>query len=162
AFGLAACREQSVAAAPTPLATPDSDRLTQATISDPETFNPVLVPDAASNDVLRPVFEGLVPWYPFTRPSEPLPAESSESADEGREWTCHLRGDVRWHDGVPFRAADVAFTFDEIYDPRVPNSSKYVLMVDDQPIRTEVVDDYTVRFVLPRPFAPLLFSIGVE
>ena len=162
AFGLAACREQSVAAAPTPIATPHSDRLTQATISDPKTFNPVLVTDAASSDVLRDVFEGLVRFNPFTSQIEPLLAESWEFADEGKQCTFHLRRDVRWHDGVPFSAADVAFTFDAIYDPRVPNSSKYVLMVDDQPIRTEVVDDYTVRFVLPRPFAPLLFSIGVE
>jgi peptide/nickel transport system substrate-binding protein len=29
----------------------------------------------------------------------------------------HLRADVRWHDGVPVRAADVAFTFDRVKDP---------------------------------------------
>jgi len=159
------CREGGSSASsgtPSAAVTPHGDRLTQATISDPKTFNPILVTDAASGDVLRDVFEGLVRFNPFKSEIEPLLAERWEFSDDGKQCTFHLRRDVRWHDGVPFSAADVAFTFDAVYDPKVPNSSKYVLMVDDQPIRAEVVDDYTVRFVLPRPFAPLLFSIGVE
>ena len=42
----------------------------------------------------------------------------------------------------------------------MPNSAKYALLVDGQPIKTEVVDDYTVRLTVPHPFAPLINSIG--
>lgn len=33
-----------------------------------------------------------------------------EHSPDYREWTIHLRTDVRWHDGVPFTAHDVEFT----------------------------------------------------
>jgi peptide/nickel transport system substrate-binding protein len=42
-------------------------------------------------------------------------ARSWEASPDYREWTYHLRTDVRWHDGVSFTAADVAFTI-EIMD----------------------------------------------
>jgi peptide/nickel transport system substrate-binding protein len=35
-----------------------------------------------------------------------------EHSDDYREWTYHLRTDVRWHDGIPFTAHDIAFTID--------------------------------------------------
>jgi len=129
-------------------------------ISDPKTFNPILVTDSASSGALSDVFESLVRLNPLTTEVEPLLAERWERNAEGTEWTFFLRRDVRWHDGAPFTAADVAFTFEVIYDERVPNSAKHVLTVDGQRIRTEIVDQYTIRFVLPRPFAPFLNSIG--
>jgi peptide/nickel transport system substrate-binding protein len=162
-LGLAACREGDVSRqAPTPAATPHGSRLSQATISDPKTFNPVLVTDNASGEILRDVFESLVRLNPFTGEIEPLLAERWELDPDGRQCTLYLRRGVRWHDGRPFTAADVAFTLEAIYHPRVPNSGKYVLLIDGQPIRTEVVDDHIIRLLLPRPFAPLLFSLGFE
>jgi peptide/nickel transport system substrate-binding protein len=142
-------------------AVPHANRLTYATISDPKTFNPVLVTDTASADVLRDVFEGLVRINPFDGAAEPVLAERWEFNEDGTEILFHLRRDVRWHDGRPFTAADVDFTFDVIYHPRVPNSAKHTLLVDGKPIATEVVDAHTIRFVPPRPFAPLLASLGV-
>lgn len=159
------CQGGSAPASATPTvatAAAHGDRFTQATISDPKTFNPVMVTDAASGDILGEVFESLVRFNPKTLTMEPLLAERWEFGDDGKSCTFHLRHDVKWHDGKPFTAADVVFTFDVIYHPKVPNSSKYVLMVDDQPIRAEAVDDYTVRLSMPRPFAPLLFSLGIE
>ncbi len=35
-----------------------------------------------------------------------------EPSPDYREWTYHLRTDVRWHDGVPFTARDIAFTIE--------------------------------------------------
>src|SRR5262249_20845222 len=74
----------------------------------------------------------------------------------------HLRHDVRWQDGKPFRAADVVFTFAAIFDDKVPNSARYSLSVEGKPIRAEAVDDFTVRFLLPKPFAPFLQAVGVS
>ena len=39
-------------------------------------------------------------------------AKSWEPSPDYREWTYHLRTDVRWHDGVPVTARDIAFTID--------------------------------------------------
>ncbi len=155
---VAACRE---AESPSPgRPAPRPQRLTVAMISDPKTFNPILVTDSASSGALSDVFESLVRLNPLTTEVEPMLAERWERNPEGTVWTFFLRRDVRWHDGVPFTTADVAFTFDAIYDERVPNSAKHVLTIGGQRIRTEIVDDFTIRFVLPQPFAPFLNSIG--
>lgn len=135
-------------------------RLVTATISDPKTFNPITAVDNSSASATGELFEGLVRLNPKTTEEEPALAERWEHNDDGTVWTFHLRHGVRWHDGQPFTAADVVFTFNAIFDDRVPNSIKHVLMVNGQPIKVEQVDDFTVRMVLPQPFAPLINSIG--
>lgn len=132
------------------------------TTSDPRTFNPVLVTDSASGDITGELFEGLVKLDPLTTLPEPDLAASWELLDGGRSIIFHLRRHVLWPDGVPFTARDVVFTMRVIYDPRVPNSMRPILTVDGRPIKVEAPDDYTVRMTMPRPFAPLLYSIGFE
>lgn len=87
-------------------------------------------------------------------------AERWEWSEDGKTCTFHLRGDVRWHDGAPLSAADVTFTFAAIFDERVPNSARFTLMVDGEPIAAEALDDHTVRFLLPKPFAPFLSAVA--
>lgn len=137
-----------------------ADRLVVATISDPKTFNPLLSTDSASTEATADVFDGLVRTNPKTMLPEPMLAESWEHDEAGTTWTFHLRPNVTWHDGKPFTADDVAFTFAAIYDPKVPNSVKHILTVGGEPFRVEVVDPLTVRLHLKEPFAPLLNSIG--
>ncbi len=131
-----------------------------ATISDPKTFNPILSVDAASGEAVGDIFDSLVRLNPRTTLPEPQLAEGWEYDETGTLWTFHLRRDVRWQDGTPFTAADVAFTLDAIYDPKVANSIKHVLTVGGDPIRAEVVDPHTIRLRLKDRFAPLLNSLG--
>ncbi len=129
--------------------------------SDPGTFNPILVTDASSGMAIEDLFEGLVKINPKTTLPEPDLAQSWDISNGGRTITFHLRHDVRWSDGVGFSARDVLFTMRAIYDPRVPNSMISSLTVDGRPLEVEAPDDYTVVVKLPRPFAPLLYAIGV-
>ena len=56
---------------------------------------------------------------------EPSLAESWRHSLDGLTWTFHLRDDVKWHDGQPFTAHDVEFTFNRIiYNPDIPASSR--------------------------------------
>lgn len=139
----------------------ETSRLVNAILSDPKTFNSILVTDATSSDVLRPIFDGLVDIdYETTLPKPEL-AERWEWSDDGKVCTFYLRRDVRWHDGEPFTADDVAFTFAAIFDPKVPNSARFTLTVKGESIRVEVVDEHTVRFLLPEPFAPILSAVAL-
>jgi peptide/nickel transport system substrate-binding protein len=147
-------------ATPPAAATPREQRLVSATISDPKTFNPIISVDMASAAAVGDLFDGLVRFNPVTLQMEPLLAERWEYNDNGTVCTLHLRHGVHWHDGQAFTAADVAFTFQAIFDDRVPNSIKHALLVDGQPIKTEVVDDFTIRLMIPRPFAPLISAIS--
>ncbi len=42
---------------------------------------------------------------------EPVLAQSWHTDDGGHTWTVHLQPNVSWHDGTPFTAADVVFTY---------------------------------------------------
>ncbi len=148
---------KSAATAPTPR----SQKLTTGSISDPKTFNPIISVDAASNAATNDLFESLVRVNSLTTEQEPSLAERWEHTPDGTAWTFHLRRDVLWFDGQPFTADDVVFTFNAIFDDRIPNSFKHGLMVGGQPLKVEAVDPYTVKFLLPGPFAPLLNAIGV-
>lgn len=73
-----------------------------------------------------------------------------------REWTIdadtavtfHLREDVRWHDGAPTTAWDVAFTFERALDPRTAFANADWLDGWGAP---QVIDSFTIRFALSRP-----------
>ncbi len=66
-----------------------------------------------------------------------------------------LREDVRWHDGVPFTSADVAFTYHAIMDARVasPRSSDFELISSLQ-----TPNPYSVVVHYKKPFSPALLS----
>ena len=58
---------------------------------------------------------------------EPYLAESWILSENGTTLTFRLRPDVPWHDGVPTRANDVAFTFERMVDPDTgfPNAGAF-------------------------------------
>ena len=81
---------------------------------------------------------------------------SDNTAD--REWTIKLRPDVKWHDGVPFTADDVLFSFERAKD--VPNSPAPMTTFLSQIASAEKVDDLTVRIKTVDPSAQLLLDRG--
>ncbi len=144
--------------------------LTFATISEPLTFNLALANDAGSSGVLGYLFEGLTDISWLTGEPQPNLAESWDISSDGLSWTFHLRRDVVWHDGEPFTAADVEFTFNQIiYNEDIPTADRAAFtfrLLDDQgewqeaPMTVTATDDYTVRCVLPVSFAPFLRSMS--
>ncbi len=147
---------------------PANDRARQqvlytAIVSDPQTFNPILITDAYSSEILGDVFESLLRINPVTVLPEPGLAEKWEIAPDQKSITFHLRRNVRWFDGQPLTARDVLFTLKVIYDPKVPNSLRPGLLIDGRPLTAQALDDYTVVMRLPRPFAPLLYGMmGIQ
>ena len=136
-----------------------AQHMVTAVMSDPKTFNLVVSNEMSTNTVVGPLFEGLLRLDPKTLEPEPMLAESWEISDDGKVWTFHLRKGVKWSDGTPLTADDVIFTFDVIYDPKVPTSIKDLLTIDGKPLKVKKLDNMTVSFTLPRPFAPFLNSI---
>ena len=145
--------------------------ITYATVSEPLTFNLVLANDAGSSGYLSYLFEGLTETSWLNDAIDPGLAESWEHSDDGREWTFRLRRDVSWHDGEPFTARDVDFTFNRIiYNDDIPTTDReaFIFVYVDEAtgewtearMTVTALDDYTVRFVLPVSFAPFLRSMG--
>lgn len=82
-------------------------------------------------------------------------ATSWEVDDSGLRYTLHLRQDVKWHDGQPFTAADVIFTYQTIQNP----DAKSYLSSSWQGITFEQADDYTVVFILPNTLSSFPYAL---
>ena len=144
--------------------------LTVATISEPLTLNLAIANDASSVDVLGYLFEGLTRTSWLTDEVEPALAESWSRFDHGLTWIFRLRKDVTWHDGTPFTAHDVVFTFNDIvYNPDIETNARAAFnfrIVDEETgawqtaaMTVTALDDHTVQCKLPVPFAPFLRSM---
>lgn len=90
------------------------------------------------------MFEPLVQG--FGRQGRPWLAERWEHSEDFRTWTYHLRRDVRWHDGVPFTAHDVAFSLHLAGKPEIADYG-FALAIDS----IGVPDDHTVVLTFTRP-----------
>jgi peptide/nickel transport system substrate-binding protein len=146
---------------------PDSDHAKSQILytyagSDPRTFNPILITDSSSGQLTGDLFESLLRINPVTTLPEAGLAEKWDIAPDSKSITFHLRNDAKWFDGQPVTAHDVLFTLDVIYDPKVPNSIRPAITIDHQRIAADAPDDYTVVMHLPKPFAPLLYSLGIQ
>ena len=85
-------------------------------------------------------------------------AESWEISKDGLVITFRLRKDVRWHDGRPFTAEDVLYTYQVTIDPKTPTAyAGDFLKVK----KAEVLDAHTFRVTYDKPFAPALMSWSV-
>lgn len=118
---------------------------------DAQTMDPRLARDTSSWRAIELVYDGLVRLDNNLTPQPDL-AESWDNPNP-TTWVFHLRKGVTWHDGQPFTAEDVKYTFDSILDPgfKAPYAKLYA------PIKKiEVVDPNTVKFTLDAPYAPLL------
>ena len=69
------------------------------------------------------------------------------------EYVFHLRKGVKFHDGSPFTAADVEFTFNRAKGEGA--SAGKVTTID----HVEVIDEYTIKFYLTGPDADILYRL---
>ena len=85
----------------------------------------------------------------------PTTANGGISRD-GLTITYHLRRGVRWHDGAPFDARDVIFTWRVIMNPQ---TNVVTRLGYDKIASITAPDPYTVRVRLKQRFAPAVASI---
>jgi peptide/nickel transport system substrate-binding protein len=87
--------------------------------------------------------------------------ESFHESDDHLAYTVKMRPGLTWHDGHPFTAHDVVFSWENILDDRVPCPA--VRTGTDKIVEVEALDDLTVRMVhesaLPTNKWNALFSI---
>jgi peptide/nickel transport system substrate-binding protein len=120
--------------------------------------NPLYASGSVDGAVSKLVFSSL---YTFDRFNQLVPdlATGYEVDDTGLEYIVSLREDVYWHDGEPFTADDVVFTYETIGNPdaRSPMFSSWT------ETDVSVVDEHTVKFELPSPYVtfPLALTNGI-
>jgi peptide/nickel transport system substrate-binding protein len=130
------------------------DILVRGDIGDASNLIPLLASDSASHSVAGMVFNGLVKYDKDMNVVGDL-AESWDVTQNGLVITFHLRKGVQWHDGKPFTAADVLYTYEVTINPKTPTAYAGDFLKIK---KAEVLDDYTFRVTYDKPFAPALIS----
>jgi len=121
--------------------------------SEPKTLNPVTATDAISRQVIFQCNADLISINRSSQQTEPALAKSWKVSPDGRTFTLNLRKGVRFSDGHPFDADDVIFSFTVYLDEAVGSPQRDLLIIDGKPPVITKLDQYTVRFTLPRSYA---------
>jgi peptide/nickel transport system substrate-binding protein len=123
----------------------------------PTDLDPQRESAASGKMVLGNVFDRLVS---LDSNMEVVPelAKDWDISDDGLTYTFYLEQGVNFHDGTPFNADAVKFSFDRLIDPDTGSGffGDYA-MIDS----IEVIDDSTVEFTLKYPHAPFLRRLAM-
>ncbi len=116
-------------------------------VQDPDSLDPRLTTSAYAEEVLELIFNSLI------YPNEELEMEFDLATDletpDDTTYIFSLREDVTWHDGEPFTAEDVVFTYRTIKDEDFGSPHAGRTHFDT----VEALDDYTVKFTTEKPNA---------
>ena len=126
--------------------------------TDPGQLNTAITTNGSVHTAAGLLYNGLVALDDNLKPIPEL-ATRWEIEDNGAVYRFHLRNGVRWHDGRPFSAADVKFTFDELL---LKFHSRTRVSLGSKLLRIDTPNDSTVEFRFRRPYAPLLQQLDVE
>ncbi len=120
-----------------------------------DTLDPNVTTFSSVGVIMGHVFDPLVRQEPLGTFHPGLATEWSVN-DDATEYTFTLREGVTFHDGTPFNAEAVKFTFDRIADPAT-NSQLGVSLLGPY-AETEVVSETEIVVRFEQPFAPFLDS----
>lgn len=136
---------------------PEVVTFTFATSQEPSTLDPAAVYDG-SDRITRLVYESLLQYKGATGEVEPCLAESYQVSPDGTTYTFKLRQGVTFHDGTPFNAEAVKFSFNRMLSLGKGLAWAFKMVMDDKTV--QVVDDFTVRFVLKKPYPAFLGMVA--
>lgn len=127
---------------------------TEALIGQAVRLNPILDDfNQVDRDINALLYSGLVRFDDRGNPQPDLADSWGVSAD-AKLYTVHIREDAVWHDGRPVTSADITFTYSKYQDEDFPGDP--ALREFWEEIAIVQLDDHTVQFQLPEPFAPFL------
>lgn len=133
-------------------------------------FLPALSNDSYNFFVIELVYEGLMKFN-SKKELEPCLAKSYEISTDNKTITFKLRDDVKWHDGEPFTAEDVQFTFEFMgnadysgpygsYIKPIKGAEAYKNNQAQHIEGIKIIDPYTISITTDEIYANALLSFG--
>jgi len=117
-------------------------------------LNPVLdLNNQADRDVDRLIFSSLFRFDDRGQPFGDL-AESWGISQDGKVYNFSIRPDAEWHDGAPVSSDDVIFTIDLLRSDELPIPED--IREFWKQVEAVTLDDKTLQFRIPEPYAPFL------
>jgi len=123
--------------------------------AEPKTLHPALVADDASETIRYLTGGVLIRVNRQTQALEPELARSWNVRDGGRTIQFQLREGLRFSDGTPFTADDVAFTFRSLLSPEMHSPTADSFRSSEGSIKTAVQGSADVTLTFPAPVAGL-------
>jgi peptide/nickel transport system substrate-binding protein len=121
----------------------------------PRTYDPRVTSSRHEYQVIAQVFDALIASDGSNKLFPGL-ATAWDVAPDGKSVTLKLRSDVGFHDGTPFDADAVKFTFDTIADPKTASEGAVTQL--GPYAGCNVIDPHTVRVNYSQPFGAALAS----
>lgn len=122
-------------------------KLQFAQVKSPVEFDPVVLNDVPSSEVVMQVFEGLYEYDEETGHVPTLATDEPTVERDGTRWIVELVENATFHNGDPVTATDVKHSFNAPAAEETENANE-VVMID----AIETVDEKTVQFDLKYPF----------
>jgi peptide/nickel transport system substrate-binding protein len=154
-------QQPNVAQQPAPIQPTTGGIYTEAIIGSFGRLNPLLdFSNPSDRDASRLLFSGLVRFDALGLPEGDL-AESWGISQDGTAYNFSIRPNAVWHDGEPVSSEDVAFTVDYYRSDELPLPED--LRALWKQVEVKIIDEKTLQFHLPEPFAPFLdyLSFGI-
>ncbi len=128
--------------------------LKYGTDAEPVGLDPHTISAVASVRIFRQIYNTLID-VDDNMNFIPELAESWEQPDD-LTYIFKLRQGVKFHNGREMKADDVKYSFERILNPETAALGKSYY---DSVSTIDVVDDYTVKFILKEPFAPFMTNL---
>ncbi len=166
--GILACLAIVAASlAPTLLAAPAAHSANKVTFTvaftDPvDSLNPFVGYDANSYELWDLMYDYMVGYSMKDLSPVPALATKWETSSDGKTWTFHIRDGVKWNDGVPLTAADIAYTYNRVLHGSTEagnwgnylNNVSTVTAPDAQTVVLSMKKPNAVLPLLPIPIVP--------
>lgn len=124
----------------------------EATVGYPRLINPLYaISRDVDNDLSRLIYSSLFSYDSFGVLQNDL-VESFTIDSEGKEYQLVIKEGVKWHDNEILTSDDVVFTFNLIQDEKFNSPLRSELVG----IKVEKINEKTIKFILPEPYAPFL------
>jgi peptide/nickel transport system substrate-binding protein len=153
AFSILAVSDKYLATTPVP-----GGVLIEGVVGIPRFVNPVLAVTRADQDVSALLYAGLMKIDPEGN-LVPNLAESVTVSDDGLTYNVVMRRDVRFHDGTPLTARDVAFTIGLIQNADL----KSPLRGNWMGVTIEELGEYELNIIVDEAYTPFIenFTVGI-
>ena len=91
---------------------------------------------------------------------------SFEVSDDNKTFTFHMRKGLKWSDGVPVTIEDVLYAYEDVLmnkeiTPSVPAWLRAGNSPDGEPMKLDVIDDWTFRIRFAQPYGGFLSQLTI-